>query len=269
MDKRELADALILQLSETRMVPFGLVDYCSPFISARERDFIIAALREYAAWQDQRAEADSNGNVREPRGNAGEAQSSVLPCECHGVSPCPAAMSPSARAGGSVIDNLRRALSNTAFCFGDALSCFNELSGKEVFVNAASQEGSAPASTPVATDGYQPVAPASAAPMPEEVQREIDELHDHLDHAEAHWALTRVARLAIASTVGPCCGEYAACTLACTPRGRFLAVPEGCVVVPVAERCPHEWYQGMCIHCELLARDYRAMLVATKEKPHG
>ena len=253
MDKRELAEALILQLSETRMVPFGLVDYCSPFISARERDFIIAALREYAAWQDQRAEADSNGNVREPRGNAGEAQSSVLPCECHGVSPCPAAMSPSARAGGSVIDNLRRALSNTAFCFGDALSCFNELSGKEVFVNAASQEGSAPASTPVATDGYQPVAPASAAPLPDAVEEFIRLTtcaYDYagLNHVAVRDELTQLARLAMLEARKDTIMEILA----------VLAIED-------IENDPDDLYTGRWHRLNRI----RAMLAATKEKPHG
>ena len=116
--------------------------------------------------------------------------------------------------------------------------------------SAASQEGSAPASTPVATDGYQPVAPASAAPLPDAVQREIDK-HCHIfDCNHARGDFEYIARLAMRE-----------------------AVPEGCVVVP-AEATEAMIAAGACAvpairrtYADHYRIVYRAMLAAAKEKP--
>ena len=214
MDKRELAEALILQLSETRMVPFGLVDYCSPFISARERDFIIAALREYAAWQES------------PR--AQELPATVVGVEIDGV-------------GRVSEDVLRRQRS------------------------AASQEGSAPASTPVATDGYQPVAPASAAPLPtlpEDVLRAIAKKHA-LNACSPINALTPVAPHMLfraQEVIYYALKEAASC----------LAVPEGCVVVPKdILQCALTLVELVAKDGETARRIHAVLAAAAKEKPHG
>ena len=134
----------------------------------------------------------------------------------------------------------------------------------------------------------------AAAPLPEEVHRLIDELA-LTDGAAKH--MEEVARLSMhcarLQDAHPCCGEYSTCTRACTPRGRFLAVPEGCVVVPLgwiksirndlAAICPNPGDDSpdfdTCLGRENSADSAcltRAYLLireiyedATKEKPHG
>ena len=86
------------------------------------------------------------------------------------------------------MDNLRRALSNTAFCFGDALSCFNELSGKEVFTNAASQAADGSGDSGLTGSG-----PASAAPLPDSVRWKIGTMFGNSPYAREAEELARLA----------------------------------------------------------------------------